>query len=320
MNGQAFPGEQVANGLVLNVAQGQHVACTFRNQPVFIDLSVSKTDGKDTTSPGEVNDYTITYGNAADATATATNVVLTETVPANTTYVAAAHGVELGGRRPGGHLVHAERRFAGSRSRWHRHFKVRVVDPVGVGVTQIANTVTVTGTGTERDLGDQTATDTDNLAAAPLLSVLKSDDGATAVPGGLITYTIDYRNDGDKAATNVVLSDSIPEHTTFVAAGSPGWDCNGADPGVGDGAVAGEVCTNPIGTVAGGGAGGSRQLQLRVVDPLPAGVVDVQNVALIDDDICRPCDDDWRTPPSTPLRTSASRRTMVTSPPSPAMR
>ena len=40
------------------------------------------------------------------------------------------------------------------------------------------------------------------------------------VPGGLITYSIDYRNDGDKAATNVVLSESVPDNTTFVAAGS----------------------------------------------------------------------------------------------------
>ena len=41
-----------ANGVALDLAQGQHVDCTFRNQPVFIDLSVAKTDGKVATSPG----------------------------------------------------------------------------------------------------------------------------------------------------------------------------------------------------------------------------------------------------------------------------
>ncbi len=299
LNGKDFPVEEVANGLALDVAQGQHVVCTFRNQPVFIDLSVTKTDGKVTTSPGEVNDYTIGYGNAADATATATEVVLTETVPANTTYVAAGSSAwSCANGAPAGTSCTLNVGSLAPGAGGTAHFKVQVVNPVGAGVTQIANTVTVTGTGTERDLGDQTATDTDTLTAAPLLSVTKGDGDVTVVPGGLITYSIDYRNDGNKAATNVVLSDTVPANTTFVAAGSPGWDCNGGSPGEGDGATAGAVCTNAVGTVAGGGAGGSRPFQVRVVDPVPAGVTNVHNVVLIDDDLCKEsCDtDDEDTP------------------------
>ena len=183
----------MANGLVLDVAQGQHVACTFRNQPVFIDLSVTKTDGKVDHEPrrGErLHDqlrqrgrrHRHGDGRRPDGDGARqhhlrggglSGLELRDGAPAGTSCT-----LNVGSLAPG----------AGGTA----HFKVRVVDPVGAGVTQIANTVTVTGTGTERDLGDQTATDTDNLAAAPLLSVLKSDEGVTAVPGGLITYSIDY--------------------------------------------------------------------------------------------------------------------------------
>ncbi len=49
------------------------------------------------------------------------------------------------------------------------------------------------------------------------LTVSKSGDEAAAV-GGLITYNISVFNGGPDNATNVVLSDPLPAHTTFVSA------------------------------------------------------------------------------------------------------
>ena len=85
-----------------------------------------------------------------------------------------------------------------------------------------------------------------------------------------------------------------PTGSTFVAAGShAGWDCNGGNPGQGDGAIAGTVCTAAVGTVNGGGVGGSRPFQVRVVDPVPAGVASIHNAVVIDDDVCATsCDED----------------------------
>jgi uncharacterized repeat protein (TIGR01451 family) len=51
------------------------------------------------------------------------------------------------------------------------------------------------------------------------ISVTKSGDEAVAV-GGTITYTLVVTNGGPDAATNVVLADPIPAHTTFVSADS----------------------------------------------------------------------------------------------------
>ncbi|MFL6253543.1 MAG: hypothetical protein ACJ74T_00835 [Pyrinomonadaceae bacterium] len=58
--------------------------------------------------------------------------------------------------------------------------------------------------------------------AAPVadLTVSKSGDEAARV-GGTITYNLVVTNGGPDTATNVVLTDPIPAHTTFVSAESP---------------------------------------------------------------------------------------------------
>jgi uncharacterized repeat protein (TIGR01451 family) len=58
--------------------------------------------------------------------------------------------------------------------------------------------------------------------AAPTadLTVSKSGDEAASV-GGTITYNLVVTNGGPDTATNVVLTDPIPAHTTFVSAESP---------------------------------------------------------------------------------------------------
>src|SRR5690242_3005666 len=50
------------------------------------------------------------------------------------------------------------------------------------------------------------------------ISVLKSTDNATAIPGGQIAYQIVVTNGGPDDANNVRLSDPIPTHTNLVSA------------------------------------------------------------------------------------------------------
>ena len=65
----------------------------------------------------------------------------------------------------------------------------------------------------------QTPTPTPTPSSADL-TVTKSGDESARV-GGTITYNIVVTNGGPDAATNVVLTDPIPAHTTFVSAESP---------------------------------------------------------------------------------------------------
>lgn len=50
----------------------------------------------------------------------------------------------------------------------------------------------------------------------PAISLVKSVDQATAPPGTAILYTVYYRNSGLGAASNLIISDTIPLFTTYV--------------------------------------------------------------------------------------------------------
>lgn len=412
----AMPGSRNGNAYtVTGVQPTDAITCIFKNQPVFIDLSVTKTDGVASAVPGQVLDYSIGYANAADATATATNVVLTETVPANTTYVASGSSAWscADGAGAGTTCTFAVGSLAPGAS-GIAQFKVKVVNPVGADVSSITNTVTVAGSGTERDLADQTATDVDGIdgmvdltvtktdnktttvpgatntyvisasttgtkvatgvvltetvpanstflpgassagwsclpgnaagatctlalpdlvpgaaavtrsfavqvanavpadvgtientvtiagtnetPSAPLpnsasdvdaldttidLTVTKSDGGVTAEPGDTVAYTIGYRNEGDQVAPGVVLTETVPAHTTFLAAGSPGWDCNGAAAGTGDGAAAGTTCTYAVGSLSPSGAATAVTFSVKVAGTLPVSIDSTSNTVTI---------------------------------------
>ncbi|HEX9683644.1 MAG TPA: choice-of-anchor P family protein [Acidimicrobiales bacterium] len=110
-------------------------------------------------------------------------------------------------------------------------------DPQGScspGEFEVVNTVTVDG-------------DDDNeivcVEADPDLSISKSTDaGDTVFEGDDITYTIEYTNAGDAPANDVVITDEVPENSTFESCSD---SCN----------VAGDTVTWEIGTVEVGDPG-----------------------------------------------------------------
>jgi uncharacterized repeat protein (TIGR01451 family)/CSLREA domain-containing protein len=56
------------------------------------------------------------------------------------------------------------------------------------------------------------------------LAISQSDHGAIAQPGGIITYDITYTNLGNVAVSGVVITDTLPLHTHYLAAANPpGW-------------------------------------------------------------------------------------------------
>jgi len=84
----------------------------------------------------------------------------------------------------------------------------------------------------------------------PAVTVSKSADVSQVAPGDVITYTITYRNDSSATVQNVILTDPIPEYTTYV---SNSTKLNGSvvdpDPFVND------RVSVPIGSVPTGGSG-----------------------------------------------------------------
>ncbi|MCK9487705.1 MAG: isopeptide-forming domain-containing fimbrial protein [Dehalococcoidia bacterium] len=110
--------------------------------------------------------------------------------------------------------------------------------------------------------------------SAPDLVVTK-DDGVTQTKPGLdIVYTITYQNVGDADATGVVITETVPAHTTFNAGKShEDWEC-----------VAGTCTLEIAGTVIAGDPAASVDFAVTVDNPVDAGVHNIENTVSIKDD------------------------------------
>ncbi|MBX0331539.1 DUF11 domain-containing protein, partial [Oscillochloris sp. ZM17-4] len=271
-----------ANGNNQYIQEGQTNSSAYYVQPPIPAMEVSKGDGVDLVSPGDQLSYTIIYTNTSSgATAgAATSVVLTDTIPANTTYVdcvippAEGSCSESGGKVT---FILAHSVKAGQSGSVQ---VIVTVSPTAAGGDTVVNTVTLDY---NDSLGNpyppQSDTDTDTVQVNPVLPVLTvaKDDGVAAVSAGdSLTYAIRYENVTTGAparpATNVVLRDTIPSNTSYVS-------CVIAPPATGICGEAGGVVTFTIsGSIA---AGESGLVQVTVTVDAGAGGT-VENTVTLD--------------------------------------
>src|SRR5262245_9623392 len=223
---------------------------TIQSAPYFdVDKISADLDGDPTVLlAGERLQYTITVRNVG--TSDATDAMLRDAVPANTTYVAGsttlngaavpdgaggisplANGIPLstpGQPTPGLMPVDAPPSAANVAT---IVFVVRV-DPAAVDGTIISNQAFVSapsGGVIDRPSDDPRTPAIDDptrdlVGDLPFLFAVKSaalqTDGMTpgiVDPGDVLRYTITIYNNGDVPATDVVLRDSVPANTTYVA-------------------------------------------------------------------------------------------------------
>jgi uncharacterized repeat protein (TIGR01451 family) len=186
------------------------------------DLSITKTDGVTTATPGGSVTYTIVASNAGPSNATGATV--TDTFPTALTCTWTCVGA-------GGGTCTA----SGSGS-----INGTVNLPSGGSVTYtasctisaaasgtVSNTATVTAPAgvTDPTPGNNAATDSDTLGASADLSITKTDGVTTATPGGSVTYTIVASNAGPSNATGATVADTFPASLTCT------WTCTGAGGG-----------------------------------------------------------------------------------------
>lgn len=245
------------------------------------DLSLTKSDGGAGVTPGGTVAYTLSYANSGGQAATGT--VLTETVPANSTFNAGASTAGWSctpNNNAGSTCTLAIGSVAGG-GNGSATFAVTAVNPVAAGVAQLSNTASVAddGThGTDPTPGNNTASDTTPVNAAPDLTLTKSDGGVSVAPGGGVTYTLGYANAGNQGATGVVLTDVVPANTVFnPGASTAGWSCTPNN-------NAGSTCALAIGSLAGGGANGTANYAVTVNTPLSPSVTQISNQASVADD------------------------------------
>ena len=239
------------------------------------DLSITKTDDIDPIEPGQTLTYTVTVDNAGPSDAQ--DVVVTETLPASgVTFDSTTGCMEdpagdptctLGTIPAGGSAMFT--------------VTVTIDAPAPAGLEMITNAVSVASTTTDPDGSNNDADEDTVIDAEPDLALTKDDGVLKAFPGDVITYTLDYLNNGDQDAADVAIEETVPDNTVFNAgASTSGWSCTDGDP-------PGTTCTfdvdAEIGTVAGLGGGGSVLFAVTVDNPVMANADKAENVADIID-------------------------------------
>jgi len=255
----------------IKVAPGDTIDCTITNTRIPAQLALTKSDGGNVARPGSDLNYILTA--TSNSNGGASNVLLTETVPLHTTFSGpASWNCTIGA--PAGTKCTRLIPYVEAHKDTFVTFTVKVNPRLDAGVTQLSNTASIGDSNTPTAA---TASDTTPVIAAPKLLIGKSDGGVVVEPGKVLVYTLVYTNTGNQDATNVVINETVPPNTTFLAMPDVAWSCA-------DGSVAGTPCKFTVGNLAGGNGKGSLQFRVRVQNPLPENTTEIVNTATIGDD------------------------------------
>ncbi len=199
--------------------------------PQQADLSIVKTVSDPTPNVGDVVTFSISVANGGpDA---ATNVEVTDVLPAGYTYTAASiAGGDTQDDTGAPTFVWTIASLASGSSE-PLTFTATVEAPTGA-LDEYLNVAEVTAvdqydpdSAPANDDGDQSEDDEDNASVTPQqadVSIAKAVDDTTPNVGDSVTFTITVTNDGPDAATNVEVTDVLPAGYTYDAASIAGGD------------------------------------------------------------------------------------------------
>ncbi len=239
-----------------------------------VDLVLTNSDNNTTIAPGGTVTYALGYTNSGFTTAT--GVVLTETLPAGMNFLAADNTgwTQIGATNQYTFALGSVATGASGSVNFITH--VVAVAPAGLGT--IANTASIADDsthGTDITPGNNTATDTDTLNAAPDFTLTLADDKAIVPHGGSVAYTISYANVGNQNATGVFLTETLPANASFDSFSSTaGWVPS----------MIPNTYTLALGALAGGGASGSAVFAVKLNTTFPASYTQLATTGTISDD------------------------------------
>ncbi len=202
------------------------------NPIVTADLSITKTDGNTTYTPGSPVTYTVVVGNTGPSTAT--NAVVSDNAPTGTTissWTAVLAGGATGTISGTGNINQTVTVPSGATIT----YTINLTVPADI-TGSLANTATVTpSTGTtDPNTANNTATDTDTANPQADLSITKTDGSTTYTPGSPITYTAVVSNAGPSNVVGATVVDNAPAGTsisswTALFAGGASGNGSGSD-------------------------------------------------------------------------------------------
>ena len=224
------------------------------------DVSIVKTDGTATVTPGGAVVYTVTATNAGPSDvvdAEVTDVVPAAVLGATWTCAGIAGGSCATASGPASINELVDLPVGGSVT-----FTITgVVDPALTGNLINTASVAVPVDVVDPNPGNNSATDVDTTAPVTDLGVTKTDGLTSALPDDVVTYTVTVTNAGPSDAVGATLTDAVPAVLSGVTwtCAAIGGDC--ASSGSGslnepfDVAVGGTVTFSVTGTVTGSATG-----------------------------------------------------------------
>ena len=242
------------------------------------DLSITKTDGSATYTPGTAITYTVVVGNTGPSFVN--GAVVADTIPANISgaaWTAVYAGAGSAGAAGGSGDINTAINLASGGSATFTISGTVLATATG----NLVNTATVAAPAgvTDPNAGNNSATDTDTPNPVADLAITKTDGVTSVVPGTATTYTIVVSNTGPSFVTGATVADTLPAALTGVnwTAAYTGTGSSGAASGAGNIstvinlAVGGTATFTVTGTVAATATG--TLVNTATVTP-PVGVTD----------------------------------------------
>lgn len=205
--GVGFTPVQIDTTLATN--DNSPATATVADTNCAADLSITKTDGSATYTPGNAISYTIVVSNSGPLTAT--GVSIADTVPAAimgvTRNCVASGTASCGTDASAGNNIS----FTGAsiNAGAANFLTITVSGTVSAMATgNLDNTATVTPGGqSDPNTNNNSATDSDTSSALADLVVTKTDGVMNVNAGGTTTYTVVVTNNGPSPANNAIFKD-----------------------------------------------------------------------------------------------------------------
>ncbi len=291
-------GGTLSNSASFQIGSGTPVTDSTTIHIVEPELNVDKTVDDATPGVGQTFTYTLTVSRLPSSTADAFDLSISDTLPSSVSVSGAptVSDVPLGcagtiTNSSAGNNIALTVASLPLGCVLTIQYQAIVNSPPAMPGDVISNTVNLlwsslagvdpnerTGTDGSGGLNDYADSSTQNVTFTAVdLRIEKDDGGITSTAGGVIKYTLTYTNLGNSDSSGVTVIETVPDNTVFNAGESTsGWSCP-------DGSPAGTVCTYTVGGLTAGGSG-SIIFAVSVNNPLPSGVIQIDNTVSIEDD------------------------------------
>lgn len=203
------------------------------------DLAVAVVGAPGTVPAGQNVTYTVTLSN--NGPATATNVVLTDTLPANTTLASVTSS--QGTPSVSGSAVTLDLPTLAANA--SAVTLTITVTTTGATAASISDTASVSSDDTDSNTANNSSSATTTVTPVADMGVTVTANPSPVADGQNLTYTVVATNNGPSTATGITISDVLPSNVTFVSA----TDNAGGTPAQSAGSV-----TDAIASLASGGS------------------------------------------------------------------